>query len=168
MAHCKEFACNTGNTGNLGSIPGSGRAPGVGNGNPLQYPCLGNPMDRGAWRGTIHRWQIAGRTEHMCTHADSYHIDLLRKCFFNTLINILKCSYHGPLSCKIKHLTLKSFHVTSLFSYRRAIKTHQEDRKQPCCSVSEVGGMESRGSLNSRIQNLFEPQKYKYILDQRW
>ena len=39
--------------GNSGSIPGSGRSPAEGNGNPLQYPCLGNPMDRGAWRATV-------------------------------------------------------------------------------------------------------------------
>ena len=37
-----------------GSIPGSGRSPGEGNGNPLQYSCLENPMDRGAWWATIH------------------------------------------------------------------------------------------------------------------
>ena len=37
-----------------GLIPGSGRSPGGGNGNPLQYSCLGNPMDRGGWRGTVH------------------------------------------------------------------------------------------------------------------
>ena len=37
------------NAGDLGSIPGSGRFPGEGNGNPLQYPCLENPMDGGAW-----------------------------------------------------------------------------------------------------------------------
>ena len=42
------------NAGDLSSIPGSGRSPGGGNGNPLQYSCLGNPMDRGAWRGTVH------------------------------------------------------------------------------------------------------------------
>ena len=35
--------------GDVGSTPGSGRSPGEGNDNPLQYPCLGNPMDRGAW-----------------------------------------------------------------------------------------------------------------------
>ena len=39
---------------NDGSIPGSGRAPGAGHGNPLQYPCLENPMDRGAWWATVH------------------------------------------------------------------------------------------------------------------
>ena len=42
----KESACNV---GNLGLIPGLGRSPGEGNGNPLQYSCLENPMDGGAW-----------------------------------------------------------------------------------------------------------------------
>ena len=40
--------------GDLGSIPGSGRFPGEGNGNPLQYSCLGNPTDRGPWPATVH------------------------------------------------------------------------------------------------------------------
>ena len=47
----KESACNVGDTG---STPGSERSPGEGNGNPLQYSCLENAMDRGAWRGTVH------------------------------------------------------------------------------------------------------------------
>ena len=38
-----------------GSVPESGRYPGEGNGNPLQYSCLENPMDRGAWQATVHR-----------------------------------------------------------------------------------------------------------------
>ena len=42
------------NAEDAGSIPGSERSPGVGNGNPLQYSCLENPMDRGAWRATVH------------------------------------------------------------------------------------------------------------------
>jgi len=42
------------NAGDLGSIPGLGKSPGGGNGNPLQYSCLGNLMDRGAWRATVH------------------------------------------------------------------------------------------------------------------
>ena len=41
-------------TGGMGSIRGSGRFPGEGNDNPLQYSCLGNPMDRGAWQATFH------------------------------------------------------------------------------------------------------------------
>ena len=40
--------------GDLGSIPGSGRSPGEGNGNPLQHSCLGNPTDRGAWLATVY------------------------------------------------------------------------------------------------------------------
>ena len=42
------------NAGDMGLIPGSGRSPGEGNGNPLQYSCLENPMDRGAWWATVH------------------------------------------------------------------------------------------------------------------
>ena len=42
------------NAGDMGSIPGSGRSPGVGNGNTLQHSCLGNPMGRGAWWATVH------------------------------------------------------------------------------------------------------------------
>ena len=48
----KASACNV---GDLGSIPGSGRSPGERNGNPFQYSCLENPMDRGAWWTTVHR-----------------------------------------------------------------------------------------------------------------
>ena len=47
----KESTCNAGDQ-NL--IPGLGRTPGGGNGSPLQNSCLGNPMDRGAWRATVH------------------------------------------------------------------------------------------------------------------
>ena len=47
----KESACNA---GDMGLIPGSGRSPGEGNSNPLQYSCPRNPIDRGAWRATIH------------------------------------------------------------------------------------------------------------------
>ena len=47
----KESTCNA---GNVGSIPGLGRCPGEENGNPLQYSCLGNPMERGAWQATVH------------------------------------------------------------------------------------------------------------------
>ena len=42
------------NAGDVRSTPGSGRSPGDGNGNPLQYSCLGNPIDRGAWQVTVH------------------------------------------------------------------------------------------------------------------
>ena len=51
----KESTYNAGDTGDAGSIPGEGRSPGEGNGNPLQYFCLENSMDRGAWRATVYR-----------------------------------------------------------------------------------------------------------------
>ena len=61
----KDYACNT---GDLGLIPGLGRSPGEGNGNPLQYSCLENPIDRRAWGAAAHgvaksRTQLSNWTE---------------------------------------------------------------------------------------------------------
>ena len=57
----KNLPANTGGTRDAGSIPGSGRSPGGGNGNPLQYSCLGIPTDRGAWwsavNGVLKSWK---------------------------------------------------------------------------------------------------------------
>ena len=50
----KNLPANGGDPRDMGLIPGSGRFPGVGNGNPLQYSCLENSMDRGAWQATVH------------------------------------------------------------------------------------------------------------------
>ena len=50
----KYLPVNAGDDRNVGLIHGSGRTPGVGNGNPLQYSCLENPMDRGAWWAKVH------------------------------------------------------------------------------------------------------------------
>ena len=50
----KNPPANAGDARDMGSIPGLGRSPGVGNGNPLQYSGLENPMDRGAWWATVH------------------------------------------------------------------------------------------------------------------
>ena len=56
----KNLPDKAGDIRDLGSIPGSGRSPGGGHGNPLLYSCLENPMDRGAWQATVHtvakRW----------------------------------------------------------------------------------------------------------------
>ena len=51
----KNLPASPGDIKGVGSIPGSERSPGGGNGNPLQYPCLENPMNRGVWRATVHR-----------------------------------------------------------------------------------------------------------------
>ena len=50
----KDLPANAGDTRDAGSIPGSGRSPGVGNGQQLQYFCLENPVDRGAWQAIVH------------------------------------------------------------------------------------------------------------------
>ena len=50
----KNMPVNTGDIREVGSVPGLGRSPGEGNGSPLQCSCLDNPMDRGAWRATVH------------------------------------------------------------------------------------------------------------------
>ena len=51
----ENLPANAGDIKDAGSISGSGKSPGGGHGNPLQYSCLENPMDRGAWQATVHR-----------------------------------------------------------------------------------------------------------------
>ena len=64
----KGSACNA---RDLGSIPGSVTAPGEGSGNPLQYSCLGNPMDRVAWWATVHGGHKELDTAKQLTHTDT-------------------------------------------------------------------------------------------------
>ena len=59
----KEPACNTGDPGDISSIPGSERSHGGGYSNPLQYSFLENPMDRGAWQATVHGVTESDTTE---------------------------------------------------------------------------------------------------------
>ena len=65
MAYVKESACSA---GDRSSIPGLGRSPGDGHGNPLQYSCLENPMDRRAWRATVQRIAIERLSMHLIRH----------------------------------------------------------------------------------------------------
>ena len=81
----EESACNPGDPG---SILGSGRSPGEGNGNPLQYSCLENPMDRGAWWGcSLWGCKDSDKTEHARIHAiPSYRfvfISFVFICYFS-------------------------------------------------------------------------------------
>ena len=71
----KKPTCNAGDAGDAGLTPGSGRSPGGGIGNPLQHSCLGNPMDRGAWRSTFHGvTKELDTTECLSTHTSSTNI----------------------------------------------------------------------------------------------
>ena len=61
----KNLPANAGDTGDAGSVPGLGRYPGEGNGNPLQYSCLENSMDRGTWWATVNGLQRVGMAERL-------------------------------------------------------------------------------------------------------
>ena len=67
-----NLPANAKDTGDAGSITGLGRSPGGGNSNQLQYSCLGNPMDRGAWWGTDHGVTESDTTECVHVHAHAY------------------------------------------------------------------------------------------------
>ena len=82
----KNLPANIRDAGDSGLIPGSGRSPGGGNGSSLQYSCLGNPMDRGAWQGTP--WQgprvakASDTAEHVCTeHKHRYRLIIYTEIF---------------------------------------------------------------------------------------
>ena len=64
----KKLRANAGDIKDMGSIPGSGRSPAIGNGNPLQNSCLENFMDRGAWWASIHGVAKSNRTERLSIH----------------------------------------------------------------------------------------------------
>ena len=71
------LSVNAGDTRDAGSIPGSGRSPGVGNSTPLHYSCLENPMDRGAWQATV-----PGTTKiwtQLSIHTHGYAMNLKRR-----------------------------------------------------------------------------------------
>ena len=87
----KESACNAGATGDVSSIPASGRSPGEGHGNPLQYSCLENPMDRGAWWAAVHgvtkSWT---RLKRLSTHAHLLNLCCWWCLQFGGSLNITK------------------------------------------------------------------------------
>ena len=68
----KNPPANAGDTGDVGSIPGSGRSPRGRNGNPLQCSCLKNPMDRGAWWATVQSGTVSDMTEQLNTHTHTH------------------------------------------------------------------------------------------------
>ena len=83
----KNLSDNAGDTGNAGSVSGLGRSPGVGNGNPLQYSCLENLMDRGAWKASVHG--VANGQTKLSTHENVFlgKMSILAPCpFLNQII----------------------------------------------------------------------------------
>ena len=104
----KESTCNVGDTRDVGLIPGLGRSPGGGHGNSLQYSCLENPMDRGAWWVTVHRvtksWTWQKPTEHklmwsrlrellLCLLSSDFHNNSVRWSVSSLVFTMLKSSH---------------------------------------------------------------------------
>ena len=84
VVQCKESVLHA---GDMGSIPGLGRSPGEGDGNPRQYSCLENFMERGAWGATVH-WgrKESDLTEHACIRSNIVFPDSLLQVFLKMLM----------------------------------------------------------------------------------
>ena len=81
----EESACNA---GDLGLIPGLGRCPGEGNGNPLQYSCQDNPMDRGAWQATVHGViRVRPNREGMC-HENAWWLRITTENLIHWVVSL--------------------------------------------------------------------------------
>ena len=94
----KNPPANAGDTGDLGSIPGSGRSPGGGHGNPLQYSCLETPMGRGAWRAAVRRVAESDTTEAtVCTHTHTHNYSSGTSSVF-TVVQATPPSISGTVS----------------------------------------------------------------------
>ena len=89
------------NTGEEGSVPGLGRSPVGRNGNPLQYPCLENPMDRGSWQATVHGSSQEAGCDLACRQCAGC-------CFRLTEVKEKGPQRRQILSMQIKHINSKS------------------------------------------------------------
>ena len=98
----KNPPANAGDAEDVGSIPGSGISSGGGNGNPLQYFCLENSMDRGAWQATIPR--VAKSWTHTQHHAQSKgdHCGLCRNIRVSLVENPMRCNQSSPSSTQLE------------------------------------------------------------------
>ena len=91
----KNLPANAGDTGDAGSIRGSGRSTGVGNGTPLQYSCLENSVSRGALQATVHGVPESDTTERQSRHASALLLPCIKTSSVN---NIEKCKFSQVLA----------------------------------------------------------------------
>ena len=75
----KNSPANEGDVTDVVSVPGSGRSPGEGHGNPFEYPCLEDPMDRGAWRATVHG---VTKSQIPLSMLDQLHVKVVSELYF--------------------------------------------------------------------------------------
>ena len=131
----KKQPASSGDARDKGSIPGSRRSLGVGNGNPLQYSCLGNPTDRGAWRVTVHG--VAKSRTQLSIHT---HTQISDK--HPTFQNIW-------LGRELKNSVSESMWVQSLVRELRSCKPHHAARKEK--NTCEVPGA-ALGAGNTTVK----------------
>ena len=130
----KELPANEGDIRNLGSIPGSEICPGGGHGNPLQYSCLDNHIDRGAWEATVHRvTKSQTQLKQLSTHTNAYRYIHLKSdlssllpqalrskppCFLTCSSDIISVSLFPPFlppsSLRFTERALQNIHVVTL------------------------------------------------------
>ena len=131
----KKQPASSGDARDKGSIPGSRRSLGVGNGNPLQYSCLGNPTDRGAWRVTVHG--VAKSRTQLSIHT---HTEISDK--HPTFQNIW-------LGRELKNRVSESMWVQSLVRELRSCKPHHAAKKEK--NTCEVPGA-ALGAGNTTVK----------------
>ena len=90
----KNLPANAGDAEDVSLIPGSGRSPGEGNGNPLKYSCLENPMDRGAWQATVQQ----GHKEPDTTDTTSLACTEVVMSFYHKVLSFFSFSTFGKWS----------------------------------------------------------------------
>ena len=137
----KKLPANAVDVREVGSIPGSGRSPGGGHGNPLQYSCLENPMDRGAWRANVHSIGESDMTTIQHTHSVNHHKSSYCMSLYNCpsspiSVTTEACSLLVNINLFSVSMSLFCFHFVCLFLFFRfhiLVKSHSI-----CISTSDL------------------------------
>ena len=118
----KNLPANAGDVREVGSIPGSGRTSGGGDGNPLQYSCLENPMDRGSWQAMVH-WVIKSQTWLKWLSMHSCKQETIEECehigFISRTSQIVKCYQFYICIIKWFKYKINSFYWWLKFSFNK-------------------------------------------------
>ena len=127
----KNLSANTGILGYVGLIPGLGRYPGGENGNPLQYSCLENRMDRGAWSATVHR--VAKSRTQLSTHAYTHtYLDVWNFSILKFICLYILLFFSRVFSEILLHGTYLRFHTIHIYSCLGAKRQLNSEIKTQC------------------------------------